>query len=123
MTISTEREAQILRYYHAEKWRVGTIASQLKVHHSVVTRVLTQAGIPKARLLQRASMVAPYLPFIEETLTKYPTLSAARLYEMVRQRGYSGGPNHFRHLIALHRPRPLCVVRLRSVRILPLSPF
>ena len=27
-------EAQILRSYHAEKWRVGTIAGQLHVHHS-----------------------------------------------------------------------------------------
>ncbi|HCZ14405.1 MAG TPA: transposase, partial [Candidatus Accumulibacter sp.] len=23
MTISPEREAQILRYYHAERWRIG----------------------------------------------------------------------------------------------------
>jgi hypothetical protein len=27
-------EAQILRYYHAEKWTVGTIARQVHVHHS-----------------------------------------------------------------------------------------
>jgi hypothetical protein len=25
---------------------------------------------------------------------------------MVRERGYSGRPDHFRHLIARHRPRP-----------------
>ena len=29
MTIAQDLEAQILRYYHAEKWRVGTIARQL----------------------------------------------------------------------------------------------
>ena len=40
MTISAELEAKILRYHHVEKWRVGTIARQLNVHHSVVTRVL-----------------------------------------------------------------------------------
>jgi len=40
-------EAQILRYYHAEKWTVGTIARQLHVHHSVVRRVLAQAGLPR----------------------------------------------------------------------------
>jgi DNA-directed RNA polymerase specialized sigma24 family protein len=44
MTISTELEAQILRYYHVEKWRVGTIARQLHVHHGTVMRVLAQAG-------------------------------------------------------------------------------
>ena len=45
MVIVPDIEAQILRYYHAEKWRVGTIARQLHVHHSVVRRVLAQAGL------------------------------------------------------------------------------
>jgi hypothetical protein len=31
MTILPELEAQILRYYHVEKWRTGTIAAQLGV--------------------------------------------------------------------------------------------
>src|SRR4051812_49912323 len=38
MVTPAEIEAQILRYYHAEKWKVGTIAQQLQVHHSVVRR-------------------------------------------------------------------------------------
>src|SRR5439155_23592632 len=83
-------EAQILRYHHVEKWRVGTIARQLHVHHSVVRRVLSQAGIPKASFTKRESIVIPYLSFILETLSKYPRLAASRLYEMVCQRGYSG---------------------------------
>ena len=36
MTIPPDLEAQILRYYHVEKWRVGTIARQLRVHHGTV---------------------------------------------------------------------------------------
>jgi len=31
MTIPPDLEAQILRYHHVEKWRVGTIARQLHV--------------------------------------------------------------------------------------------
>jgi len=31
---------------HAERWRVGTIASQLHVHRDSVARVLAQAGLP-----------------------------------------------------------------------------
>ena len=42
--ISPEREAEILRLHHAEKWPIGTIACQLHVHHSTVRRVLAQAG-------------------------------------------------------------------------------
>ena len=41
--IDHEREAEIQRLYHVEKWRVGTIATQLGVHHTTV-RVLGQAG-------------------------------------------------------------------------------
>ena len=36
MTISDELKANILRYHHVEKWRVGTISRQLNVHHSEV---------------------------------------------------------------------------------------
>ena len=117
MTISSELEAKILRYFHVEKWKVGTIARQLGVHHTTVDRVLSQAGLPKAERAQRASMMDPYIPFIRETLDAFPTLTAARLYAMVRERGYAGGPDHFRHLVAHHRPRPQpeAYLRLRTL--------
>jgi len=118
MKISKEKEAQILRYYHVEKWRIGTIARQLHVHHSVVRRVLSQAGISKEIFSRRASIITPYLSFITETLTKYPKLAASRLYEMVRQRGFAGSVDHFRHVISLHRPRPFAEAYLR-LRTLP----
>ncbi len=64
MTISPETEAQILRYYHAERWRIGTIATQLCVHHGTVLRVLTQAGLPRTGIAPRASRIDPYLTVI-----------------------------------------------------------
>jgi len=39
MTISKELVADILRYYHVEKWRVGTMAKQLGVHHATIKQV------------------------------------------------------------------------------------
>jgi hypothetical protein len=36
-------EAQILCFYHAEKWTMGSVEHQLHIHHSVVRRVLAQA--------------------------------------------------------------------------------
>ncbi|MDY6892041.1 MAG: IS21 family transposase [Pseudomonadota bacterium] len=106
MAISKEQQAQILRYHHVEKWRVGTIARQLGVHHATVDRVLSQAGLPKAQRPRRPSLIDPYLPFILDTLKQYPTLTASRLYAMVRERGYQGGEDHFRHQISHYRPRP-----------------
>lgn len=113
MTLSSDREAQILRYYHVEKWRMGTIARQLGIHHDGVKRVLVQAGLPPRGAVPRPSKIDPYLPFILQTLEKFPRLTASRLYAMVRERGYGGGPNHFRHVIACHRPRPKAEAYLR----------
>lgn len=118
MTIPPELEAQILRYYHAEKWRIGTIATQLHVHHSAVARVLAQAGLPPIGVARRASAIDPYLPFIRETLEKFPTLTASRLYVMAKERGYPGRPSQFRHRVALHRPKPKAEAYLR-LRTLP----
>lgn len=55
----------------------------------------------------------PYLPFILQTLEKFPTLTASRLYGMVVERGYSGSAHHFRHRVSLHRPRPKAEAYLR----------
>jgi transposase len=117
VTISREVEAQILRYHHVEKWRVGTIASQLGIHYSVVVRVLAQAGLP-AITPPRPSKVDPYLPFIRETLEEFPQLTASRLLVMVQERGYRGGASHFRHIVSCHRPRRKAEAYLR-LRTLP----
>ena len=116
--IPPELEAGILRLYHAEKWRVGTIATQLGVHHSTVRRVLAQAGLPAGRRSMRHSIADPFMAFILETLKKYPKLCASRLYQMVKERGYPGGPDHFRAIVARHRPRPAAEAYLR-LRTLP----
>jgi len=116
--ISRALEAEILRLYHTEHWPVGTIARQLRVHHGTVRRVLAQAGLPVAPKTVRASIVEPYLAFIAETLAKYPTLRASRLYTMVRERGYPGAPDHFRAIVARLRPRPAGEAYLR-LRTLP----
>jgi len=118
LAIPPELEAKILRYFHVEKWPVGTIAQQLNVHHATVDRVLSQAGLPKAERAHRVSLIDAYVPFLLNTLEQFPTLTASRLYQMVRERGYAGGPDHFRHLVAHYRPRPQPEAYLR-LRTLP----
>ena len=116
--ISPEQQAQVLRLYHAERWRVGTIATQLKLHRDTVARVLALAGLPPIEPVQRPSMIDPYMPFIRQTLETFPKLTATRLYEMVQQRGYRGSASRFRQQIALCRPRPVAQAYLR-LRTLP----
>ena len=66
----------------------------------------------------RPSQIDAYLPFIHETLKKFPSLTASRLYAMVYERGYRGSHDHFRHQVSLHRPRPATEAYLR-LRTLP----
>jgi hypothetical protein len=72
--------------------------------------ILARSGTSWRNLVCRIGTVHPtlidsYLPFIRQTLERFPTLATSRLYEMVRERGYSGGHSHFRHVIANLRPK------------------
>lgn len=95
---------KILRLHFVEGWKVGTIAKQVGVHHATVRRVLESQGIVP-RLEHRPSKADPFLPFVAETLEKWPTLPASRLFTMIVERGYTGQPSHFRSLVARLRPR------------------
>ncbi len=118
MTKDKELDAKILRYHFVEHWSVSTIADQLGIHHTTVDRVLCQAGMPKAERTRQASIVDPYHPMIIETLSKYPRLSAARLFVMAQERGYRGGSSQFRAHVARLRPRKPAEAYLR-LRTLP----
>jgi hypothetical protein len=66
-------------------------------NHSV-ERVLRQAGVPRIGA-SRPSRLDPWQPFIRATLEKFPSLTASRLYAMVRERGYPAG--HLGDVIAV----------------------
>jgi len=116
--ISSDEEARIQRLHHAEKWPVGTIARELGRHHATVERVLEKTLGTAKKPAPRPSIIDPYVPFILKTFERYPKLQASRLFEMVKQRGYPGEPDHFRHLVARLRPKPVAEAYLR-LRTLP----
>ena len=112
MSVSEEVEAEIRRLYFAEHWPVGTVASQLKQHADVVRRVL-KLDTPRSPVAERLLLVEPYKDFIEQTLKKYPTLRATRLYDMVKPRGYAGEVRTLRSYVARVRPKPTREAYLR----------
>ena len=63
--ISRELEAEILRLYHAEHWRVGTVVRQLHLHHATV-RCVPPRRVSAAEQSVRRSMADPLLPFIQD---------------------------------------------------------
>lgn len=103
--IPDDLEQQILRLHLVEKWLPGTIARQIGVHPGTVDRVLKDHGLEAGKTTARPSMVEPYLPFMHETLKKFPKLPASRLHAMVVERGYPGGSDHFRSIVAKIRPK------------------
>ncbi len=105
MKSTPELEAEIVRLHYAEHWRVGTIATQLETHPDVVRRVLG-LGAPRSRLPLRPRLVDPYREFIDDTLRRYPKLRATRLYDMLRDRGFTGSIRTLREHVAAVRPRP-----------------
>src|SRR5690606_19213814 len=113
MSITPERETEIVRLVLAEKWPIGTVAAQLGVHHSVVRRVLREVGVPLPTVAPRRSKLDPHMPFVLEQLEKYPTLHASRLWHMLRERGYDGGESRVREVVRLVRPRPMGEAYLR----------
>ena len=118
MTIPLDLAARIERLYTVERWRVGTIARQLRVHRDTVRRVLREREVVPPGTPLRPSLVDPYRSFMRETLEKYPTLAASRLHDMVCERGYAGQASHFRYLVSTMRPRPAAEAYLR-LRTLP----
>jgi transposase len=78
----------------------------------VVGRVLGQAGLIEMQPT-RPLLIQSFVPFNTETLQKCPRLPASRLFEMVRQRGYTGRPNQFREHVSRMRPPKVPAVYLR----------
>jgi hypothetical protein len=87
--ISPEIRAQIRRYFYAEHWKIGTIARELGVHPDAVRNAIEAPRFSDAQSL-RPSIVDRYLEFIRRTLDQHPRLRATRIYQMVRDRGYTG---------------------------------
>src|SRR5215472_4296251 len=103
--IPPETRVQIRRYFYAEHWKIGTIAQALNVHPDTVRRAIEVERFQHAEPM-RPSIVDPYLPFVRETLAQYPRLRATRLYQMIRDRGYSGSVEQLRRVVARLRPHP-----------------
>lgn len=111
--ISAELRAEIRRLYYAEHWRIGTIASTVGVHRATVRGAIEADRFVKALGRPRPTKLDPYLPFMRETLERYPRLRSTRLYCMMKERGYTGSPNQVRRMVRKLRPAPPAEAYLR----------
>jgi transposase len=112
--IPEEQVAHIRHLFHAEHWKIGTIAAELHLHPDTVRAALdTDRFRSHPRLRDR--LTDPYLGFLRESLQQYPRLRATRLFEMLRPRGYTGSVSQLRRVVAdLRPPRHEAFLRLRT---------
>ena len=103
--ITADAEAEIHRLHHAENWPPGTIARQLRIHVDVVRRVLGVLAV--STCAPRGSFVDAYVPFMKETLERWPTLRSTRIHDMLKERGFPGSPRTVREHVARLRPQKL----------------
>ena len=68
-------------------------ATRLRANASIVSKPLG------------ASVVDPYIEFVRNTLDQHPRLRATRIYQMIRDRGYSGSVVQLRRTVARLRPQ------------------
>jgi transposase len=102
--ISEQQRANIRRLFFAEHWKVGTIATELGIHHDAVELALEPKRFVNRRFSSAAGALDAYKPLISDTLTQYPRLRATRLLEMIAGRGYRGGIATLRRYVRRVRP-------------------
>src|SRR5262249_2009794 len=102
--IAPDIVVKIRQLYFAEHWKIGTIATQLGLHHDTVRAAIGSASFNPARRELAGQLTHPYLNFIRQTLKEYPRLRATRIFQMIRERGYQGGVSQLRRVVASLRP-------------------
>lgn len=102
--ISEEQRAHIRRLFFAEHWKVGTISAELGLHRDTVELALEPARFVSRRWTSSVTLLAPYRPFVAQTLEQYPRLRATRLFEMLKDRGYAGSVYAVRRHVRRVRP-------------------
>lgn len=103
--ISPEVRAQIRRYFYAEHWKIGTIARELGVHPDTVRNAIEAQRLGGKVQPLRPSVIDPYAEFIRQTLDQHPRLCTPRIYQMIRDRGYSGSVVQLRRAVSRIRPQ------------------
>ena len=105
MTVTTALRGEMRRLVLREHWLIETVARRFGVHHSVVRRAICDD--PPAARDPDPSALDPFKPYVVRRLADRPALSAVRLFEELRERGYTRGIAILRRYVAeVRAPRP-----------------
>jgi transposase len=97
--ITPELRAEIRMLVLRDGWKIETVARRYGVHHSVVRRAIADAPAEDAQA-PRPSALDAHRPYIVERVTALPEITAPRLYEELKKRGYTHGIAQLRRYVA-----------------------
>lgn len=81
-------------------------AQRLAMDRGTVAKYWDVLDAPaSAPTYQRASKIEPYKEYITDRLNKWPALSAERIYEEIKKKGYEGSARTVRRHVSLLRPQ------------------
>jgi len=110
---------EIVRRHHAGA-SMRSIAQSLGISRRTVGRVLAQVQAQRTAQAtsrpKRPTMLDGYVGVIEELLERYPDMTAKRIHEELRSRGFAGKYTIVRDHVRKRRPRPtrMPVIRFES---------
>lgn len=102
--IDAATRARIRRLFYAEHWRIGTISTELGVHHDAVRHAIESDRFVRTGTQVRPTMLDPYRGLVEKILDDHPRLRSTRIFEMLRARGYLGSVVQLRRYVRTLRP-------------------
>ena len=96
------------------RWQAGAsirkIARELRLARNTISKVLSQVqarregDAPQSPSRRRVRQLDRYEPFLQDLVARYPELTAVRLWEELRNQGFTGGYTMVRQRLAELRP-------------------
>ncbi|WP_324669533.1 IS21 family transposase [Geochorda subterranea] len=98
-----------LRRLRDEGFKKVQVAKRLGIHRDSVAKYWEGPALPAEppRYRQRARKIDRYVEYITARLARWPELTAERLYQEIRQQGYTGSRRTVRRFVAKIRPHPV----------------
>ena len=108
-------EHEVIRRWQ-QQTPIRRIAKELRISRYRVQRILADyhqrraGGIPHPDLptpgAPRGSILDGHIPFVQELLERWPAITAQRVHEELRGRGFNGGYTIVKDLVRRLRPKP-----------------
>ena len=112
--LDAQRIHDVLQLHRAGmKWRA--IARALRISRNTVRQIVhaherarhsPHSALPTLRPSRRPSKLDPFQPQVDELFRLYPDITAQRVFESLREKGFDGGYSVVKDLVRRIRPKP-----------------